>query len=213
MDKIQLSQLIGAKPQPEGLKMLEQCLAEYPYFQSAEILRLLHLQSVSPDKLTEALNHAAFLVPNRRVMHTQIHTQDRPFELLFDSNEQYAMPERSKSSNIDDLFLLLTKGDIIEPSQDSNDLIDQFLQNLPNLSSKRPTAPSPLDEQPANVDMAANSIAMTDDVVTEQMAEIYVAQGYNDKAIEIFQQLCLKYPEKSTYFAAQIERISKGLNN
>lgn len=218
MDKYQLAQLAQRSnpPTPQGLELLNGCTESHPYFQAAEVLRLLHLQSLNPDGLAEHLSRAAFMLPNRRLLHTLLHTQDRPIELLLDSNEQYAMPhsngQRRKSTNIDDLFLL-PDGESIEPTPGSNDLIDQFLQNLPNLSNQRPPMPSPLVEQPENIDMAKNSIATTDEVVTEQMAEIYVAQGYKNKAIEIFRQLCLKFPEKSSYFAARIEQISQELNN
>jgi hypothetical protein len=34
-----------------------------------------------------------------------------------------------------------------------------------------------------------------------------MAQGKNSKAVSIYEKLCLKYPEKRVYFAAQIERL------
>ena len=42
---------------------------------------------------------------------------------------------------------------------------------------------------------------------TETLADIYATQGHKNKAIEIYQQLILKYPEKHIYFAAQINRL------
>ena len=41
-------------------------------------------------------------------------------------------------------------------------------------------------------------------VITELMANIYISQGYYDKAIEILNKLILKYPEKNNYFATKI---------
>ena len=44
-------------------------------------------------------------------------------------------------------------------------------------------------------------------VVSETYAKLLVAQGKNKKAIEMYEQLSLKFPEKSAYFAAQIEKL------
>ncbi len=42
---------------------------------------------------------------------------------------------------------------------------------------------------------------------TETLAEIYADQGYYSKARNIYSKLILAYPEKSTYFAARIQKM------
>lgn len=44
-------------------------------------------------------------------------------------------------------------------------------------------------------------------VASESYAIVLAQQGHIEKAIEMFQQLSLKNPEKSSYFAAQIEKF------
>jgi hypothetical protein len=46
-----------------------------------------------------------------------------------------------------------------------------------------------------------------DDLVSEELAEIYAKQGLNSEAIEIYRKLSLLNPKKSAYFAAQIEKL------
>ena len=44
---------------------------------------------------------------------------------------------------------------------------------------------------------------------TETLAQIYVDQGYYDRAITIYSKLILAYPEKNVYFASLIENLKK----
>ena len=48
-----------------------------------------------------------------------------------------------------------------------------------------------------------------DDLVSEDLAEVYLIQGLNAQAIEIYRKLSLLNPEKSVYFAEKIEQITK----
>jgi len=47
------------------------------------------------------------------------------------------------------------------------------------------------------------------DLCTEALAEIYLDQDYSEQAVEIYSKLSLRYPEKSAYFAALIEKINR----
>ncbi len=46
-------------------------------------------------------------------------------------------------------------------------------------------------------------------LVSENLANIFVKQGKIDKAIEMFEKLILKYPEKKAYFAQRIEDLKQ----
>ena len=82
----------------------------------------------------------------------------------------------------------------------SGDLIDTFLKTNPKII--------PDENRTYQVDLT-DSMQENRDIATETLADIYATQGHKNKAIEIYEQLILKYPEKYIYFAAQIERLKE----
>ncbi len=55
--------------------------------------------------------------------------------------------------------------------------------------------------------LAAESVSFKQDMATETLAKLYIRQGKIDLAISIYQKLIEKFPEKSSYFAGQINRL------
>jgi hypothetical protein len=64
-----------------------------------------------------------------------------------------------------------------------------------------------IDEEVTKV--ASESVSFKEDMMTETLAKIYTKQGKKDKALEIYNALRLKFPEKSGYFAALIQKLEK----
>lgn len=86
------------------------------------------------------------------------------------------------------------------------ELIDKFIAENPSISKPKAEFYNPIS-------VAQNSIIDKGDIVSETLAKIYEKQGYFDKAISIYEKLSLNNPEKSVYFAAQIERIKESQTN
>ncbi len=81
-------------------------------------------------------------------------------------------------------------------------LIERFIQDEPRMSSAKRDFFNPMD-------MAKQSSIDRDDVVSETLARVFVQQGDIPRAIKIYEKLCLIFPEKSGYFAAQIEKLGE----
>lgn len=85
------------------------------------------------------------------------------------------------------------------------ELIDKFIKEEPKI-----TRPKAEFFNPVNI--AKQSVADDITLVSETLAKIYVLQGNYNKALQAYENLRLKYPEKRLYFAAQIKQIRKLLN-
>jgi hypothetical protein len=81
------------------------------------------------------------------------------------------------------------------------DLIDKFISTSPRIEPKRERTDQPVE------DLSQQYTEEKGGFITETLARIYINQGYYSKAIEIYEKLSLKFPEKSGYFATQIEKI------
>jgi len=91
-------------------------------------------------------------------------------------------------------------------AQKKEDLIDKFIKDEPSISRPKVSFYNAKD-------LAANSIVDQENIVSETLAKIYMDQGHFEKAKNIYRKLSLKYPEKSSYFAALIEKAEKEDNN
>jgi tetratricopeptide (TPR) repeat protein len=79
-------------------------------------------------------------------------------------------------------------------------LIDSFIEkvdSLDRLGNKESTLVGDISEK---------STEEKDEFMTETLADLYVQQKNYQKAIEIYNKLILKFPEKKTYFAIQIKK-------
>ena len=95
-----------------------------------------------------------------------------------------------------------------EQQEQKVDLIDRFIKDNPAFSIRQAEklgADKITDEQP---EMTGEK----EEFITETLARIYMNQGLYKKAINAFEKLSLKYPEKNAYFARQIEEITNLIN-
>jgi hypothetical protein len=119
-----------------------------------------------------------------------------------DDNESDLKIEKLKNFEYFDINNY-AEDDIIE-NADDNDLIARFIAERPRIKPKEVT-----DQQK---DISRESTKEDDDLLTETLIKVYIAQGYVEKAITSYEKLSLKYPEKSTYFANQIKKLKEQLN-
>ena len=84
-------------------------------------------------------------------------------------------------------------------------IIKRFIIEEPHITT-------PSSDKLDNENKAKKSAEDQDQFVTETLARIYIDQMLYHKAINTYKKLMLKFPEKSRYFADQIEQLERKTN-
>ena len=79
------------------------------------------------------------------------------------------------------------------------DIIDKFIEANPKIAPVKD-----LTKTPANI---TKSVEEPTHLMTETLAKVYLEQKKYNKAIQAYEILILKYPEKSSFFADRINEI------
>lgn len=153
---------------------------------------------------TEIVNTESILNPEKFIELEEISTVQKQLAigkpLSFENTEKYSFNE----------WLQLTQVKPIDRKKISSqpnkldkkiDLIDKFIENNPKIAAVKENIPAP-----ANI---RKSIEEPTNLMTETLAQIYLEQKKYTRAIQAYEILILKYPEKSSFFANQIENIKK----
>lgn len=91
------------------------------------------------------------------------------------------------------------------PLENKLAIIDKFISENPKIKPVKKDAPKPK--------LVNNDSAISDSLMTETLARIYLEQKNYDKAIQSYKILSLKYPEKSSFFAHQIKLVKELKDN
>ena len=177
----------------ETVKKLKLLTEKYPWFQLGWMLYLKNLKQINSPEYQAVLKKVAVRVPNRKLLYNYLHadsqknSEKNEYENtlhVFDETDNET--ERSEGSSLIDRFLMLKPGAIRRISDDQD---SEGMENRAAILEK--------------------SVTENDELITESLASIYLQQKNYEKALTAYKKLSLKYPEKSIYFATQIEEIEK----
>ena len=121
--------------------------------------------------------------------------------LHFEKNETHSFSEWLQLSKISPIVRIEEEKqrEVSSELEKKFDLIEKFIELNPKIPQAKDTT-----SVPANV---AKSNEIPSSIMTETLAQIYLEQKKYTKAIQAYDILILKYPEKSSFFADRIKNI------
>jgi len=240
---------------------LEKVMDEFPYFQSARVMRLKHLYNQDSYKYNHALKVSAAYTTDRSMLFDFITSDDfvavqkglyekklqelmnihvveseivvvnsgykssNPLEQSILSSIQQSNPEESlaiekleigkplefskdEKHSFEEWLQLARFSPIIREDKEADnvkpiseekkkkiDLIDKFIETNPKI---------PAMDKEKSIAIKENREEDTSYLMTETLARVYLEQKKYTKAIQAYEILILKYPEKSSFFADRI---------
>ncbi|WP_293873906.1 tetratricopeptide repeat protein [Flavobacterium sp.] len=118
--------------------------------------------------------------------------------LEFSRNEKHSFQEWLQLSRFKPIVRVENDATVDEEKKKKSAIIDKFIENNPKITPiAKDTINLPIENIPND----------TSTLMTETLARVYLEQKKYSKAMQAYEILILKYPEKSSFFADRISDI------
>ena len=218
----------------DQFESLKKVLEQHPNFHWVRAHYLKAVQALDPESFDKNLSHTAIATFDRELLYEFVETQTQPLKQTESKpntkDESVVVPEENQKTVKEEIKLqpkeeeqevnsLQSEPENMRFSEwagylkarkapekqlklnDKFELIDSFLSKQGKIIP---------DKSATNKeDLSEKSWTASDELMTETLAKVFVKQKKYNNALEAYQILGLKYPEKNSFFADQIKEIKR----
>lgn len=196
------------------IMLLENNTKRHPYFQLGYTLIAKGIYTKAPEIAHDAVRKAAIYALSRNALRKVIEN-----EIDWNVGNQLKFTESSAESKFnqdpieeelkrekleEELIEAIAKPALKNIQDEQLAIIEEFIKKEPRIQPIRTLGSAEVIE-----DLSERSTTLNSPLQTESYARILVKQGRFEYAIEVYQKLLAKNPEKSAYFAEKIAEIQK----
>jgi len=217
VDKETFSRLVK---DPNGLDLtvipkLEATIKAFPYCQIPYSLLAKASRLRDPDQLNDSTPKAAAYALSRIALQQLVEGKYKTYETV--AEPEAAVIEVEPVQVTEEVLHVIEAKEIklsqaaqiSELQKKQQQIIQGFIKNNPRMGPIRQDTnadPAPLDLT-GRVAQSNSTDPFGGGIETEAFAKILLRQGKRDKAIDIYQKLILKKPEKKDYFAKKLSEL------
>jgi hypothetical protein len=174
------------------------------------LVEAAELSSLTSDELYDEVMHDVEILKERKLQY-ELAVKNLEMGIPFVSEPNKSKKAKSNTDPEDGLIQeIKTSKKKIRPEgpkqKEQIEIIDQFIKTQPTISKNKLAAAIASESKD---DLSEKSLTYGENIVSETLVQILLKQGKKEKAIEVLKKLIWKFPQKKTYFAAQIEDLKK----
>jgi hypothetical protein len=197
---------------------LEATIKAFPYCQISYSLLAKASGLLGPEQLKEAKPRAAAYALSRIALQQLVENNNERYDptIVLAQQDRPVLEEPNLPDTEDVILGIVSQDPVAQQAEKTEEqkrqqkIIEGFIKNNPRIASIK--ADSTATVVPINL---AGRVAQEGQgsVETEAFALILVRQGKIEKAIDIYQKLILKKPEKKNYFAKKLSELNHSVAN
>jgi len=194
---------------------LEATIKAFPYCQISYSLLAKASQLGESEQVTDVTPRAAAYALSRIALQQLVEGKYKAYDAPAEKDS--AVPELEIPAQNEDILEVIQSIDvkaapvsqISELQKRQQQIIEGFIKNNPRMGPIRQDS----NAEPVTLDLTGRvaqsnlSESPGGGIETEAFAKILLRQGKTDKAIDIYQKLILKKPEKKDYFAKKLSEL------